>query len=568
MKCRVLSKATPFIDALSTGCALTLAVLLLGSSPLAAADWPHFGYDDQYTSFLPGKTKINAGNVHRLQRKWGLMCDEPSLIALYGSPAYYRGTVYAQVSGSPLMSLNSCGSVGWESGEEDFWQISQPALSQDGVIFHFAHDMQTSNLLAFNRSGKHLWTAPPAFDYTRDEETTSVPTVDEAKKVVYVVENTFFKGEGKLYALSKATGKVLWFISKDSGGVGFRAPYALLKGNSLFVKAQTGEWYDPENIVRVNASTRKVDLVYDAPKDYEPRRYCLGNDTLLVEYEKYSQGLVAAYKMNSRKVVWQKDFWGRSVTGSMACNTKLKRVYVPAESFLYALDLKTGKEIWSHVGLSDIRSPSIANGVIYFLAGRQMVALNEATGKKLFSYDLGGDVKPNVQVAIGENAVYLWGSADTCGLLSLWLPGSGPRCETKWGVYNTLCCTPSGSTTFSGTIAGATKTSSMGDCNNPATWEGYAATDAGKVTFSWTLTTTCAGNFGGTWTPAASLAADTCYCFIGALDGSDVAVGLFEMVGCGVPSEADGTPPDGWKLIERMVIPVPCPERSSLKGSW
>ncbi|MEW6363955.1 MAG: PQQ-binding-like beta-propeller repeat protein [Acidobacteriota bacterium] len=542
---------------------------ILGVLPVDAVDWPHFGYDDQYTSFYPGKTKISPSNVRLLKRKWGLFCDDKPAFDSKGSPAHYKGVVYATVPENPLLAVDSCGTIDWEYGDASFWQASQPALSLDGVLFYFINDMTTTSLAAVGRNGKQIWTAQPVFDFSSNQAANCVPSVDEAKKTIYVVENTFFEGAGRLYALSKSTGKVLWYLSKENDGIGFSGPYVLLKGNWLFARAELEDASGPEHMMRLNASSKKVEITYDTPDDdptglyWEPDRYCLCGDILLVEYEDWGKGLVAAYKVSSRKILWKADLWGRSMTGAFACNTKRKRVYVPADTLLYALDAKTGKEIWSYSGVSTIRNPSVANGVVYFQAGTYVYALNEATGKLLFSYDLGREVHESAQVAIGNDTIYAWGSEDDGGLVALSLPSAG-KCMTQWGIYNTVYCTPSGSTTFTGTVAGVSRSSVKTDGSTPATWEGYAEATPGKVTLYWTLSTTCAGSFNGTWTPSTILAPNRCHSFLsGVTSGGEISVGLYEIVDCGVPSAASPTTAKT-RLIEQTVLPLHAGSKSLL----
>ncbi len=425
---------------LIAGLALVLLQWTLCTGPINAGNWPHFGYDDQYTSFSPAATRINPSNVGKLQFQWGLSCDDGYFFLVYGSPALYAGGVYGSGAGQQLTGMNaSDGTILWQFGPNNSGWAPQPAISADGIIYYLLGANPT-NLYAVTRSGTQIWKAPIAFDFGFQEATQAVPTIDEGKKIIYVVENPFASEGGKLYALSKASGKVLWYKSKAKDGMAFRGRYVLLKGSTIFADALipgTSYWGD-ETLVRINPTTKKIEIKYARPSSSSELvigRYSLCNDTLVVEYcdrdliipgyKKIS--IVATYNVNSPKIVWQKDFSKTPLTGAFACNTKTKRLYVPTNPYLYSFDVATGKQYWRYTGYDEIYSPSIANGVIFFTSETNMYALNEATGKKLFAYDYGyhdDSGTATTQVAIGDDMVYLSGSGGTCDFVALSLPTS------------------------------------------------------------------------------------------------------------------------------------------------
>lgn len=417
---------------------LIVALFLLCAAPLPAIDWPHFGYDDQYTSYCPVSPKINAGNVGKLQMRWGISCDDGYFFVVFGSPAVFGGTVYSSGAGTRLTALDaSDGAIQWEFGQGNSGWAPQPVVASDGVVYYLEGTYPTT-LCAVSKSGQQLWKAPLSFEYGFTEAVEAVPTIDEAKKVVYLIENPFGSEGGRLFALSKASGKVLWYKSKAKDGMAFRGRYVLLKGSSIFANALlpgTSYWGD-ETLVRINSATKKVDIKYARPvagTTLQIAHYSICNETLVVEYcdrdlsdpTYKSISILATYNINSPGIVWQKDFSQTPITGAVACNTKTKRLYVPTDPYLYALNAGTGKQLWKYAGFGPIHSPSVAGGVIYFTSDTNMYALKEATGKKLFAYDLGYEADATTQVAIGTDTLYLSGSGGTCDFLALSLPGTG-----------------------------------------------------------------------------------------------------------------------------------------------
>ncbi|MBI2838599.1 MAG: hypothetical protein HYX75_09805 [Acidobacteria bacterium] len=136
--------------------------------------------------------------------------------------------------------------------------------------------------------------------------------------------------------------------------------------------------------------------------------------------------------------------------------------------------------------------------------------------------------------------------------------------QTKWGIYDLVCCSRNGSLTFWGTIANVTKQSTLTKCSSTPSWQGYAPGKAGRVTISWGVKSGCAGNFGPfTWSPSTSLLAGKCYAFALDLDGYYLRISLYEITDCGRPSSpgrldlrADA------ELIESARMPVEWPVES------
>lgn len=109
--------------------------------------------------------------------------------------------------------------------------------------------------------------------------------------------------------------------------------------------------------------------------------------------------------------------------------------------------------------------------------------------------------------------------------------------QTKWGVYDLVCCSRNGSLTFWGTIGNVTKQSTLTKCSSTPSWQGYAQGKAGRVTIRWGVKSGCAGSFGPyTWTPSTSLLAGKYYAFALDLEGYYLRISLYEITDCGRPS--------------------------------
>ena len=404
------------------------AIKLLGRdapTDYATSNWLHFGYDNSYTGYNPVESTISITNVAQLERKWGVGCDDPAYSTITSSPAIYNGTLYTRFKISPSYSKLHAydartGQMLWQFSKNNTGRTPQPVVSEDGIIFDMEGSYPT-NLYAIDAdTGTELWEAPIAFDIGFTE--TALVTVDEENNVVYLVDFGL-RGEGKLFALDKQTGEIVWFKNKATDGVSFVGDYVLLNEGKMFAMVYTTNM---DHMLRIDASSHDIEIIFDRPEPesyYDIKHYALCTDKLVVVFDNQYEPvkLLVAYDPDSPTIVWQKEYL--EITGNIACNTTKNVIYVPTDPYLYALDVTTGEEVWKYMGYGEIYNPSVANGIVYFLSDTNMYAINEDTGERLFSYPLGKKAHEGAQVAICEGMLYFSGNRGTCDLYALGLPG-------------------------------------------------------------------------------------------------------------------------------------------------
>ena len=380
----------------------------------------------------PVESTINITNVAQLERKWGISCDDIYVNPISRSPAIYNGKLYTSGAYVRLTAYDAqTGQMLWQFGNGTTW-APQPVVSEDGIVFYMEGSSGIYQLYAVDAdSGDELWKAPLAFDLGISD--TDLVTVDEANGLVYIVEDPWppGDGDGKLFALDKQTGEIVWHKSKAMDDIAFKGDYVLLNEGKIFV-AEEVDSHGPDHMLSINASSQGIKITFDRPPKYTEQytlrqdpeyieQYTLCNDRLLVgfsyEYLKPAKRLVA-YDPNSPAIVWQKEF-SEEITGTIACNMSGNIIYVPTDPYLYALNATTGEEVWKYMGYGAIYNPSIANGIVYFLSDNSMYAIDENTGEKLFSFPLGFKASETTQVAICDGMVYFSGSDGTCGLFAL-----------------------------------------------------------------------------------------------------------------------------------------------------
>jgi outer membrane protein assembly factor BamB len=424
-----------------------------------AAKWLHFSFDSSYTAYNPVESTISITNVAQLERKWGIGCDDPYYSVISRSPAIFNGTLYTRFYTGPAQSKLHAydartGQMLWQFSKDNTGWAPQPVVSEDGIIF----DMEGSNpthLYAVDAdTGEELWEAPIAFDLGFSD--TALVTVDEANDLVYIVESPFM-GDGKLYALDKQTGEIVWYKSKATDDVAFEGDYALLSAGKIFVEAEVPV-QEPylrylDRMLCIDASSQDIEIIFDKPEGIELddiSKYTLCNDKLIVTFCDRddvfeSIGTLVVYNVTSQAVLWQKEY-STAITGRIACNTTRNVIYVPTDPYQYALDATTGEEIWKYKGYGEIYNPSVANGIVYFLSDTNMYAIDEETGERVFRYPLGEKAYETTQVAICDGMVYFSGNGGTCDLYALGLPIL-PIFDTDSGTYPSIMGTHNGTIT-------------------------------------------------------------------------------------------------------------------------
>jgi len=477
--------------------------------PIFADDWLHFGYDAQYTSYNPTENTIGINNISQLGKRWGIGCDDGYFSVYFRSPAIYNGKLYTSSAGSKLKVYDAkTGQFLWEFGIGNYAWAPQPVVSENGVVFYMEETYPTYLYAVDADSGNMLWKAPIGFDLGYSGAAEAVVTIDEENNAVYLVEDQF-GDEGKLFALNKKTGGILWYKSKAADNLEFKGNYVLLYNGKIFARAGVGSQYSaPEHMIGIDASSQKLTTTFTRPQPvtyHDINQYCLCNNRLVVGYfyQYASVNYLAVYNSNSPAVTWLKEM--PEITGKIACNTTKDVIYVPTNPYLYALDAATGAEIWKYKGYGAIFNPSAANGIVYFISDTNMYALNENTGKKIFSYPLGYTGEETSQVAINDGMLYFSGNGGTCDLFALGLPApelSVSRTQLYFGA-NTSGFSTADQTFSIGKSPGSSIDWSISSNQSWLNCTPSSGTDAGLVTVSVKTTGLSAGNYNGTITVSA-----------------------------------------------------------------
>ncbi len=409
--------------------------VLLVAQMGVANNWLHFGADSIYSGHNEEERKLGPENVSDLERRWGIGCDDGYFSVISSSPAIRNGVLYTSGAGSRLTAYEaSTGLMLWEFGQGNWGWAPQPVVSADGTVYYMEGSNPTEVYAVNGATGEMLWQAPLGFDLGFSD--TALITVDEEQKLVYVVEEPFAPGEGKIFALDAATGDVAWWKGPATDDLGFKGDHVLLRDGMIYIVAVYEDEYSWrfEKVVVIDAGSRNITASFLRPDDIEFReisRFSICGNTLIVNFCDRddvfeSEGILVAFDLTTGIETWRMEAQG-AFTGRLACNETLEVVYVPAGPYLHAINASDGSEIWSFLGFDDIYNPSVANGVVYFISSTNMYAISEASGEQLFRQALGYDGYETTQVAIADAMLFFSGNGGTCDLYALALPDDGPE---------------------------------------------------------------------------------------------------------------------------------------------
>jgi outer membrane protein assembly factor BamB len=366
-----------------------------------------------------------AGVAKTPQVKWKFKTQG----RVYSSPAFANGVVYFGSTDHILYAVNANdGSVKWKSATESLI-TSSPAVA-DGRVYFGSYDGKFYALDAVmgklawkfetegerRYAGKHLHGLQPAGETMPDmfDVFLSSPVVWNGK--VY-----FGSGDGNIYALDAATGKLAW--KYKTGDVVHASP-AIANG-ILFVGSWDSYFY------ALDASSGKLAWRFKTGEDEK-----IHNQVGIQSSAVVADGIV---------------YFG--------CR----------DSNLYAIDAHTGKEKWrfNNKGSWVVGSPAVRDGKMYFATSDSALfyALDAKTGAQAFSLQFKWPMFSSPSIAssllyIGSNEGKLT-AIDLAGQKTAWIFQTDGSRENG-GTYTTPDGKPKYEAAFADTVIGARRMMSVG----------------------------------------------------------------------------------------------------------
>ncbi|MBI4339412.1 MAG: PQQ-binding-like beta-propeller repeat protein, partial [Chloroflexi bacterium] len=353
-------------------------------------EWVTAGRDALHTSAVPGPAFAPRGET-----VWQFTSEGPILAA----PAVDADRVYVATSDGRVAALDKAtGEAVWTfpvNGPVN----SAPSLAGDLLFF----GLRDGSIFALDaRTGKEQW---------------SYQTGSAIYASLLVVDGALYAGstDRRLYALDAQTGELRWKREVENWIV---APPAVVDGIVAF-GAQDGEIY----MIDASNGTLRNQLRLGSAIDSPP---VIVGDTA---YFATRTGRIIAFRYQQKDIPFQKAFWWgwfqlwawnmaspppptpglvwfvdikKLVIGDMA--TDGRRLYAPdAEGSLRALDLGTGKALWTLKNLGKLTSTPIVSGetLIQVVADGTVLGLDAATGVEQWRYAIGEGVVASPVLAGG-----------------------------------------------------------------------------------------------------------------------------------------------------------------------
>ncbi|MBN1880236.1 PQQ-binding-like beta-propeller repeat protein [bacterium] len=415
---------------------LILIVSGIVDSPVVNAQiWAHFGGNIEMTSYAAGETAISPSTVSQMTKLWGIGCDDGYFSVFSRSPAVWNDRLYAVGAGGPIECYDArSGTLRWTYGGTMTGWCPQPTVTSSGTVLYLQGDSTNYSLKAINGlTGALIWTAPLQFNLGFND--TAVVCLDEPRNQVLMLENPFEPDSGKLYAINLDNGQVNWYMSKALNGFSFVGDYLVRDGTTVYTGiVQDGSW-SRERIGVVDLLTQQLVDTLTRPgetSDTHIISMTLCGDSLAVTFsEGYDEVTeLVVYDTTDGSTLW--SFTSPHViSGGTACNPVINRLYLPTNPRLYAFDLdQTPGDVqpaWTYTGFDEIYTPSVANGVVFFLSDTNAYALNETTGAFIRSFPLGETAYETTQVAVCDGIAYFSGNGGTCDLFAY---GIKQPCDT------------------------------------------------------------------------------------------------------------------------------------------
>jgi len=343
---------------------------------LVRTDWAQYGFGPERTGFNPYENVLNSSTLHRLYLHWRQGVSSPYNDATPPSPAVANGVVY--LGGYHLADFFLAFGAG--TGTQLWYyrtggEIHSSAAVANGAVYFGSDD---KNLYALHvNNGGILW------QFTNQSPVAVSPAI--VKGVIY------FSADNYVYALSAATGAVLWqynipaqFIAVANGilyATGSNAVFALRADTGALVWQQpiVGSDVAVANgmvYVGTGSGLDAMDANTGAMMWSCPMAYGAGSPAVAngVVYVKSGTGpMLSLYAVNASTgaILWQRstDFYNASAP-TVANGVVYFGLVSPTSSAVQAFDANSGGLLWSYYGQLSVHfsPPVIADGTLYVAA--------------------------------------------------------------------------------------------------------------------------------------------------------------------------------------------------------
>ncbi len=327
------------------------------------------------------------------------------------------GVVYIGTQDNKVMALDaSSGKLLWTTAVNNW--IMSDIIVADGKVFagsgdrNFKRDYIDDNVekqtLVRGQGDNSMY----ALDAKTGKAIWEYRTVGENMPTMVYKDGTlyFANGDRHFYALNANDGSLLWKLGMASY---FSMSSLNLVGDIAYIGGADPNYFyavDLKNHELVWASdTSNVEVggIDDCSAAYEDGMLFTNSVTSLSDDGGFGGHGSYAINAASGKFTWAFDEGSGPMVEDNKCGVPVVQsgvVYMgsPVTQAFYALDAKSGKQLWKFGGTGVIKgAPVLYNGVVYFTNVRGILyAVDAQSGKQIAKRDLGGRVSPNGPVLV------------------------------------------------------------------------------------------------------------------------------------------------------------------------
>lgn len=361
------------------------------SAQAAASDsWPQFQYGPTHSGFNPRETTLSSENVAGLSTAWVQPLGQP----VYTTPVPHGDYVFvAGFYGTFSAYARSDGREVWTT---DFGlpMTTATPLVYGSLVIAAGGDWGTGGMVAAYdlRTGQRRWATP-------------VPSgVDVSFPVLYG-GRLYMGAEGSVYALSAATGEILWSRFLRGGWYsGISGPVAVSEGGQ-YVVAATADGY----LYGVGRAGGEIAWSTKLGNGVWGGGAAISRGVGYIANSDPSGGYgfrLYAFEVGTGRVLWDQEC-GDDVHVTPTVGDGV--VYVGAiNGTMHAFDAGTGAVRWVADYLGEVwSSPALANGVLYAGTEYGVVVLDADTGQELWRRDVTEGFMNMSSPAVAQGQLYM-----------------------------------------------------------------------------------------------------------------------------------------------------------------
>ncbi len=426
---RPLRAAAPLAMIL-TGVVLTASAIAANAPQGGAVNWPQADLDPAHTGFNAKEKTISRKNVGSLTQKWMAGTDGAQI---YAQPVEMNGVVYALSDQGTLYAINAAsGQVQWKvaAGLTFNYGIAvQAVIVNKGLVYSPCKVDSDGGqygghygICAYKATtGALVWSyIETTLNGQPDDCTLSSAPVLSGNRLFFGIELAGCCSN--MTAVDAATGAFVWSGSEPEFP-GETAPAAA--DGMIFSEYNGGNGYEICALSQATGATAWCSAPYG---DFNQNVTVAGGlvlfETGLTDGSGNTQLNALSEKTGS--VVWQETITGSDGDGSPAPAVAHGIAYFSSGSngynSLYAVDLKTGAQVWIYSGGAAgylASGASVANGVVYALCDRGgnggQCAFDAKTGAVLLSE---GNVQDEyggpAPIVVNGAEIYVCGASNLC----------------------------------------------------------------------------------------------------------------------------------------------------------